>query len=121
MVDQYINGEADTFVPGDLFAVALHFHAGNLVQEKPANNAFIRGCRRGFRQGGRQPWIDGERDRIRDKEPQSQPPAMEGFPDDISFKYNYRSCTGKCNKSHVCRNCRGHYKTGAAQCPSAKK
>ena len=31
VVDQYINGYSDKFVSGDLFSVALHFHAGNLA------------------------------------------------------------------------------------------
>ena len=120
VVDQFINGETDKFVSADLFAVALHFHAGNLVPA-PTKPPVIRGFRgRGYRRGGRQPWNDGDRDKDRDKDYQNQNPTVEGFPEDLCYNYNYRSCHGKCAKAHVCRLCRGPHKASSGQCASKK-
>ena len=125
VVDQVILGEADTFVKGDLFAVPLHFHAGNLVQPKPPLPTYFqqRGRGRGYRRGGGrwQNFNDSASDRDRDKDKdKDKEPLLEGFPEDVCYNYNYRSCHGKCSKSHVCRMCRGAHKAGSGQCPNKK-
>ena len=119
VVDQFINGDTDEFVAGDLFGVALHFHAGNLNQPKPSFTQPGRG--RGFRRGGRRPgWFDNDRQSGPDREP-SVNPSLEGFPEDICYNFNYKSCSGSCKKSHICRLCRGSHKASSGQCQSAKK
>ena len=50
VTDQF--GDTDKFVAGDLFGIALYFHAGNVVQAKPQFVKPFRG--RGFRRG--RPW-----------------------------------------------------------------
>ena len=126
VVDQVIKGmnsshvhplhHPPTFVAGDLLGVASSFHAGNLVPSKPQ---FVRGRGRGFNRRGSR-FTFGDRDQDRDKEQQSTPAVMpEGFPEDVCFSWNYRTCTGKCSKSHVCRLCRGAHK--AMHCPSPRK
>ena len=121
VVDQFISGESDTFVVGDLFGVALYFHAGNVVQPvKPPFVKYNRG--RGFRRGGSRPqWFDHDRQQTPDKESSASGNSLEGFPDDICYNFNYRSCTGSCKKSHICRLCRGNHKASSAQCASTKK
>ena len=42
--------------------------------------------------------------------------SPEGFPEDICFNYNYKSCSGSCKKSHICRLCRGPHKASSSQC-----
>ena len=117
MVDKYINGESSAFVSGDLFGVALHFHAGNLAPA-PAQTTQLRGRGQGFRRRGRQAgWYDADREREREKD-QHQFPSLEGFPENVCYGYNYRTCAGKCSKSHVCRLCRAPHK--ASQCTSKK-
>ena len=118
VVDQYINKESDTFIAGDLLGVALHFHAGNLLPTYPS---FTRGRGRGFRRGNRQPWHDQDRERDRDLNKEQSQPMLEGFPEDVCYNYNYRVCTGKCKKSHVCRNCRGLHKASSGYCQPSKK
>ena len=125
VVESVINGESDTFIKGDLFAVALHFNVGNLSQPKPMFNKTSRG--RGFRRGGRGQQgfgdmdRDKERERDRDRDQPNQAPLLEGFPEDICYNFNYRTCHGKCSKSHICRLCRGPHKANSGQCPSTKK
>ena len=113
VVDQYINGDSKSFNAGDLFGVALHFHAGNLASARPS---FVRGRGRGYRRGGyrQQGWQESDKDRDNDRN-QHQPPSLEGFPEDVCYGYNYRSCSGKCSKSHVCRLCRGLHKATSGQ------
>ena len=115
VVDQFINGESESFRAGDLLGVALNFHVGNLAPVRPA---YARGRGRGFRRGGRQSQgyeTENEREWVRDQQ------VPEGFPEDICFKYNYRVCTGKCAKLHVCRHCRGLHKASSSLCPSSKR
>ena len=121
VVDQFINGDTESFVPGDLFAVALHFHAGNIAQSPAPAKPAWRGFRgRGYRRGGRQSWFDGDREREKDRDQWSQNPSLDGFPEDLCFNFNYRTCHGKCSKSHVCRLCRGPHKASSGQCTSKK-
>ena len=120
VVDQYINGDSSSFVSGDLFAVALHFHAGNLAPT-PIKPPAVRGFRsRGYRRGGRQPWNDMDRERDRDKDYYNQNPTVEGFPEDLCYNFNYRTCHGRCTKSHLCRLCRGPHKASSGQCAPKK-
>ena len=118
VIDKYISGESQSFVAGNLMGVALHFHAGNIPMVRSPNIPFCRGRGRGFRRGARQSWYDQDREMDKDHQ---QPPTMDGFPDDICFNYNYRSCTGSCKKSHICRLCRGAHKANSGQCASSKK
>ena len=117
VVDQVIKGSLThdmplpTFVAGDLLGVASNFHAGNMV---PAVPTPTRGRGRGFNRHRFRGTYSGEGDR--DKDHQRVP---DGFPEDICFGWNYKSCTGKCSKSHVCRMCRGNHK--AIGCPAPKK
>ena len=121
VVDQVIQGSwsADnphpTFVAGDTIGVSSNFHAGNMV---PVTPQFVRGRGRGRgfqRRGGRYPFSPEA-----EKDPPSTPHSVPSdFPDDLCFSWNYRVCTGKCSKSHVCRICRGSHK--APSCPSPKK
>ena len=113
VVDKFINGDTATFVAGDLLGVALHFHVGNLVNVQPPT---ARGRGRGFRRRGRQSsWWESERDKD-----QYMPPSPEGFPEDICYNFNYRTCHGRCSKSHICRLCRGPHRASSSQCASKK-
>ena len=112
VTDQFINGDSDKFVAGDLFGIALHFHAGNVVQVKPQ---FVKPFRsRGFRRGRSWGW-DSDWGANQDHDPPTQNPPLEGFPEDICYKYNYKVCTGKCFKSHVCSMCKGNHKATSGQ------
>ena len=113
LVDQVINGEAEKYAAGDLFGVALHFHVGNVVQPKPSPS-FARGGRgRGFRRG-RNFSVEGDR-------PGNHDGPVHGTPDNICYKYNYKTCTGKCVKLHVCRMCKGNHKAVSGQCNPVTK
>ena len=97
VTDKVIRGDGrSSFVAGDPLAVASNFHAGNLLINKRTfkPNRYPRN-RRSYNQGQ----DHSERD--------SMP---EGFPEDICYGYNYRSCSGRCSKSHICRLCRGKHK-----------
>ena len=111
IVDQFINGESEGFVAGDLFGVALHFQPGNVLEPKVPFKS-NRGI--GFHRGGRPGWFDQDQDR--DPKDLPQTPTPRGFPDDVCYKFNYRICTGKCSKLHVCRICRGNHKASSGQC-----
>ena len=67
----------------------------------------------------------GESDRgfnqERDPQATAQNPPLDGFPDEICYKYNYKTCVGKCLKSHVCRMCKGNHKAISGQCPTTSK
>ena len=121
VMDQYINGESDTIVRRDPFAVALSFHVGNLAPAKPVFPKPGRG--RGFRRGGRFPyWNEGERDKDKERDREHQvSPSLEGFPENICYNYNYRVCHGKCARSHICRMCRGPHKASSGSCTPNKK
>ena len=95
IVDKVVRGEQKVFVPSDTLGVSTHFHAGNFVQpRKPPTRGSWRG--RGRRWGS-------EPDRGFTNMP-------DGFPEDICYAFNYKSCTGKCSKNHVCRICKGEHK-----------
>ena len=118
VTDQFINGDTEKFVAGDLFGIALYFHAGNVVQARPQVTKPFRG--RGFRRG--RPWgWDSDRGINHERDSPAQNPPLDGFPDDICYKYNYKICTGKCFKSHVCRMCKGNHKAISGQCPTTSK
>ena len=121
VVDQFINGESEEFVAGDLFGIALHFHAGNLAQPKAPFPFPKQGRGRGFRRGGRPGWFESDRQPGAERESITSSPPLEGFPEDICFNYNYKSCSGSCKKSHVCRLCRGPHKASSSQCQPSKK
>ena len=119
VVDQFINGDSEGFVAGDMFGIALHFHAGNLLLSKPV---FKPNRGRGFRRGGRSNWYDYDKQPGPERDQREAPnPPLDGFPDDICYKFNYRICTGKCSKLHVCRACRGNHKASSGQCPTGPK
>ena len=61
VVDPVIIGESEDFVAGDLFGIALHFHAGNLAQPKSSFTYPRPGRGRGFRRGSCQGWVDYDR------------------------------------------------------------
>ena len=95
VVDQVIQGSTKanppTFVAGDLRGVASNFHSGNLVPvASPSSN---RDRSRGW---------DDDTDPDKGKD-QTRP---EGFPEDVCFNWNFRACTRKCKRSHVCPLCR---------------
>ena len=125
IVDQVIQGPLNpdqpppTFVAGDPLGVASHFHAGNMMAARPQ---FPRGRGRGFNRRFRGGYYgDSFKDNDKDKDFQhsTQSAVPDGFPEEICFNFNYKACTGKCSKSHVCRVCRGNHK--APTCPNNKK
>ena len=119
VVDKYIklesaNKSPKLFSVGDILGVSSHFHAGNFqhVPKKPVGG--YRGSR-----GGRYPYRrsgDYNQERSRDTKDAGVP---EGFPEDICYGWNYKSCSGKCSKKHECRVCGGEHK--ASSCPSKNK
>ena len=104
IVDQVVRGEAREFVAGDNLAVASYFHAGNLSHQKVTQ----------FKGKGKP--YGGYKSRRGDGEKAVMP---DGFPEDICYNFNYKSCTGKCGKSHVCRSCKKAHK--ATECPDKKQ
>ena len=117
VINRYVDEEVSKIVVGHTIAVASHFHAGNLVPTTTPARTPNEGRGRGrgyfFRQ--------------RKFSQSSQPPKdsdstkanFEGFPDDLCFKYNHRSCTGHCSKQHVCRVCND--KHPASACPNKRQ
>ena len=100
VVTQVIEGDVDTFVAGDTLGVASHFHAGNIILKKVAPKVGKQGG--SFRWNKRQS-TDNQSDKVATSMP-------DGFPEDVCYSYNYKSCTGKCSKQHVCRNCGGNHR-----------
>ena len=104
VVNQVVRGGSATFVAGDTLSVASHFHVGNMPQVNN-NNKRQTGRERGYR--GRRP---GHADQDRESS------VPEGFPVDLCYNYNYRSCSGSsCQKLHVCRQCRGSHRAQGCQ------
>ena len=104
IVDKVIRGGSKTFIAGDTVGVSTHFHAGNFVYDrKPAGKGRGRGRRSNF----------GDQDR--------DTRVPDGFPDDICYGFNYRSCSGKCSKQHICRLCKKDHKASACPDKSDKK
>ena len=100
IVDRYLSAESDSFTV-DSLGVASHFHAGNMRVEK---QSVPHSKPRYFHAKGKK-YIDVQKDQV----------MPEGFPEDVCYNFNYKTCTGKCNKSHVCRSCKG--KHSAVKCP----
>ena len=105
IVDQVIRGDSREFVAGDNLAVASYFHAGNISQSKPVHP-----------QTKRKPYFGFKSRKSGDAE---KPGMPEGFPEELCYNFNYKSCTGKCGKSHVCRACRKNHR--AVDCPDKKQ
>ena len=93
------NNCSGPFQVGDMLAVASNLHAGNLLINK-----------RAFKPNGPQRFKKSQGSDQSDKEF-----MPEGFPDDICYNYNYRSCYGKCSKSHICRLCKGKHKASGCR------
>ena len=120
VVDKYIKLETANKSPlvfsvGEVLGVSSHFHAGNFmsVPKKSAGSGF-RGSR-----GGRYPYRrygDYSQEKGREVKEASVP---EGFPEDICYAWNYKSCSGKCSKKHECRVCGSDHK--ASNCQSKNK
>ena len=107
IMSKLIDGHASTFIQGDMLGVATHFNAASLVINKPPPAVKKVGKSRFFQK--RQPTDQKDRGG-------SDAAAMpDGFPEDICYSYNYRTCTGKCSKKHICRSCKGDHQ--AKQCP----
>ena len=108
VVDRVINQKSRVFVAGDVLAVASHFHAGNL---QPVNSVVKKQSARGrgfgsFGRGRKTSASDTDRDTS----------VPEGFPSDICYNYNYKSCSGSgCQKQHVCRSCKGNHRAQGCQ------
>ena len=106
VVDKFIKDPSKKFVAGDTLAVASHFHAGNMPQQhvNKKQSGRGRGSGRGRRTSG---YSEFDRDSV---------PTPEGFPTDICYNYNYRSCSGvNCQKQHICRQCRGSHRAQGCQ------
>ena len=108
VVDKVVKGQSHLFTAGDTLAVASHFHVGNLAPSVN-NNKRQTGRGRGFRGRGRgSSFFDYDRE--------SSAAVPDGFPTDICFNYNYRSCSGaNCSKQHVCRQCKGMHRAQGCQ------
>ena len=105
VVDKVICGVNKRFVAGDSLAVSSHFHAGNLSQPPPSTSKRFAGRGRGYRQ---------RRLGTYDNDPESSVP--DGFPPEICYNFNYRSCSGtNCQKQHICRSCKGHHRAIGCQ------
>ena len=105
VVDKVAKGNTKKFVAGDTLAVASHFHAGNLLPVNNPRRQFGRG--RGFR---------GRRSGFSDTDRAGETSLPEGFPSDVCYNFNYRSCSGvNCQKQHVCRLCKGLHRAIGCQ------
>ena len=94
IIDRFLNAESDSFGV-DPVGVASYFHAANVKSEK----TFVSRQRVFHSKGKKSQVSDGEKG-------QSMP---EGFPDDVCYNYNYKTCTGSCRKSHICKSCKGKH------------
>ena len=106
VVSKVVDGVSTTFTVGDNLGVASCMNASSLLPPKASTpkkaNRFK--PRRGS---------SDSKDKSSDN---SYMP--EGFPDDVCYSYNYRSCTGKCSKKHSCRICKSDHP--AKTCQSKK-
>ena len=105
VVDKVVKGYSKKFIAGDTLSVASHFHAGNLLLQNNTRRQFGRG--RGYR-GRRSGYFDNDR--------VGEASVPEGFPPEVCYNYNYRSCSGvNCQKQHVCRLCKGLHRAHGCQ------
>ena len=102
VVTKVVDGLSTTFTAGDMLGVASHFNAANLVINKPAAPKLPAKPARSNK------WVRRSLQNA-DKSSSDPGPVPDGFPEDICYSYNYRSCTGKCSKRHVCRVCKGDH------------
>lgn len=102
VVDAVISQEIKIFIPGYPLATSLNFHASNLIcnQADRVNTQSFRGRGRGHGRGSQ---YNNKKSTV-----------PEGFPDNICFEFNYKSCEG-CTRSHICRICNAAHK--AINCP----
>ena len=119
VVDKYIKLESSNkstkiFSVGDVLGVSSHFNAGNLQPVQRKSNSF-RGSRGGHYQNRR---FYDQSDRNRESKEAGVP---EGFPEEICYAWNYKSCSGKCSKKHECRVCGQDHKASACQSKNKKQ
>ena len=110
VVGKVVDGLQQVFPAGDLLGVASNFNAANLVSSKPPVASTT------GRRGGKSRFYNKNKPSGEGKDRSSPDYMPEGFPDDICYSYNYKSCSGKCSKRHVCRICKKDHK--ASSCPS---
>ena len=91
VVDKVVRGSSIKFIAGDTLSASSHFHAGNTHQNK--------------RQSGRGRGFRGRRSANYDSDQVTSEASLvpDGFPVDICYNYNYKSCSGNnCSKQHIC-------------------
>ena len=118
VVDKYIKLEVANkfpraFVAGDVLGVSSHFHAGNLQSTQKKYSGTFKSSRGGRYQNRRYG------DYTQDKPKDVKESVPDGFPDDIFYAWNYKTCSGKCAKKHECRVCSADHK--ASVCPLKNK
>ena len=89
-----------------MLGVASHFNAANLksiAPKQPGKSAKSKYCSK-----------SGQGTDSKDKSNTDSSYMPEGFPDDICYSYNYKACSGKCSKKHVCCLSKGDHQ--AKQC-----
>ena len=97
IIDQFVKSNTDSFVTGDMLGVASNFHAGNLIQGGDFRKSW---SGRGGR--GR-----GNKWQYSNREESSVPPD---WPDDLCYNFNFRRCSGRCSRLHICNRCRQNHK-----------
>ena len=103
VVSKVVDGVSATFTAGDMLGVASHLNAANLVINKNPVSQKTPSKQSRYNKWGR------KSAQTSDKATTDSPPMPDGFPEDICYSYNYRSCTGKCSKKHICRVCKGDH------------
>ena len=121
VIDKYIKLETSNKAPkvfsvGDVLGVASHFHAGNFQPSQKKSFTTYRGGRGGRYQYRR--YGDSSQDRVKEYKESGIP---EGFPEEICYAWNYKSCSGKCSKKHECRVCGGDHKASVCQSKNKKQ
>ena len=121
VVDKFIKLESSNKSPkvfsvGDVLGVASHFHAGNMQPSQRKGPTQYRGSRGGRYQYRR--YNDYNQERSREYKESGVP---EGFPEEICYAWNYKSCSGKCSKKHECRVCGSDHKASACQSKNKKQ
>ena len=119
VVDKYIKLESANKVPrvfvvGDVLGVWSHFHAGNLQSTQKKYTGNFKSSRGGGRFQNRR---FGDYSQEKAKEGKESEP--DGFPEEICFAWNYKTCSWKCPKKHECRVCGSDHK--ASICLSKNK
>ena len=96
VVSKVVDGLSNTFTIGDNLGVASCMNAASLLPPKLTTQ----------RKSGR---FKPKRNQS-DTKDKSDPSYMpDGFPEDVCYSFNYRSCSGKCSKKHSCRICKGDH------------